>query len=147
MSIFTRVVFLDRKMRHHLSCPDYNVPWVKKIQKQNITNGQQELALVSKQPSITLKNVEWCQANQEANELDNSHRKFTLSSTRWEVEGPLETENNTKLWNLSSLQSSSENYTKTQSLGRKRLKEIIITICFQPRDKPYNTTLPAADPI
>lgn len=86
-------------MRHHFSCPDYNVPWVKKkkTKTKHSTNGQQELALVSKQPSITLKNVEWCQANQEANELDNSHRKFTLSSTRWEVDSPLETENNPKL--------------------------------------------------
>lgn len=92
MSTFTKAVLPDRKMRHHLSCPDYNAPWVKKPSeaKKNLSkNGQQELALVSKLPSITLKNVEWCQAKQETSALSNTHRKFTLSSTSWEVEeGP-----------------------------------------------------------
>lgn len=100
-------------MRHHLSCPDYNFTLGK---KKHSENGQQELVLVSKLRSITLKNVEWCQAKQETNTLDNTHSKFTLSSIIWEVEkGPLETENGQKLLNLSSHWSSSKNYTKTKS--------------------------------
>ena len=36
---------------------------------------------------------------------------------------------------------------EAQSLGGKRRREIIITTCLQPRDKPYDTILPVADPI
>jgi len=51
VSTFTRTILPDRKRRHNLGCLDYNVPWL----KIHCRNGQQELALVSKLPTITLK--------------------------------------------------------------------------------------------
>lgn len=77
-----------------MGCPDNNVPWV----KIHSRNSQRELALVSKLSNITPKNVGCCQAKQETNTPDNTHREFISSSSRQEVEeGPLETENNHKL--------------------------------------------------
>lgn len=71
-------------------------------------------ALVSKLSGITLKNTGWCQAKQETNTAGNTHRKFIPNSSRWEVEeGPLETENNHKLLNLSELNPHFEVHQKT----------------------------------